>query len=205
MEQWLPAMIAAANTMHWRVVNWTKAACPVAMLSVYSPDLKRNYPECDRWRSQTLQKISALKPDLVIAGQSDNVPGNGISDHAWAVDTLKTLKTLSKSAKRVDMMLDTPLPGFVVPDCVAAHLTDFKACNYPRAKDYGYPKRHAAMAAAVSSAGFTTVEPLNWLCAPAGCPAIVGNLLVYRDQGHMTASFSRWLAPMLQPLLTTKA
>ncbi len=50
---------------------------------------------------------------------------------------------------------------------------------------------------AAQRAGATVVNPLRWLCAPAGCPVIVGNTLVYKDNSHLTDAFVRAIAPLL--------
>jgi hypothetical protein len=36
-----------------------------------------------------------------------------------------------------------------------------------------------------------------WFCTDAGCPTVVGNILVYRDDNHMTVTFSSFIAPLL--------
>jgi hypothetical protein len=37
----------------------------------------------------------------------------------------------------------------------------------------------------------------DYLCDPHYCPAVVGNVLVYYDSHHITATYSRTLAPFL--------
>ena len=41
------------------------------------------------------------------------------------------------------------------------------------------------------------VSTSNWLCSPTACPVIVGDILVYRDANHLTATAASWLAPYL--------
>jgi hypothetical protein len=50
----------------------------------------------------------------------------------------------------------------------------------------------------------TTIDPANWLCTATKCPMIVHNVLVYRDASHMSASYSRFLAPMTAPLFLAR-
>ena len=59
------------------------------------------------------------------------------------------------------------------------------------------------LAGDAKSAGFAVVDPEAWICTSTTCPAEVGNYLVYRDDTHLTATFSAWLAPLVAPLLTT--
>jgi hypothetical protein len=52
--------------------------------------------------------------------------------------------------------------------------------------------------------GIRVVDPAARLCLPDVCPAVIGDVLVYRNSGHLTASFvvtlQRWLASRLPRL-----
>ncbi len=120
MEQWLPAFDAAAKQAHWRIINWTKAACPPAQLSVFAPVLNRQYTECNTWRSQTLARIADLHPDLVFVSQSENVVSSSVSPSTWTSATLQTLNELrSTTGAKVEFIQDIPIPNFDIPTCVA--------------------------------------------------------------------------------------
>jgi hypothetical protein len=43
-QQWLPALDKAARDHHWKLIAWTKAACPLADVTVYNSILKRSSP-----------------------------------------------------------------------------------------------------------------------------------------------------------------
>jgi hypothetical protein len=106
-----------------------------------------------------------------------------------------------RSGARVVLMADVPVPNFDQPSCVAAHLADVRACTFPVAKAYSFPARHRQLSADAQRGGFPVAEPRSWICTDTTCPAVVGNLLVYRDQTHLTAAFSAWLAPLAATLL----
>jgi hypothetical protein len=53
------------------------------------------------------------------------------------------------------------------------------------------------VAAAAVREGVQVVDPLPWLCTPQTCPVIVGNLLVYRDDSHLSTPYSALLAPFI--------
>jgi hypothetical protein len=42
---------------------------------------------------------------------------------------------------------------------------------------------------------FDGVRPVQ--AAPPSCPLVIGNVLVYRDANHITATYSKTLAPFL--------
>ncbi|MEO3937035.1 acyltransferase family protein [Dermatophilaceae bacterium Soc4.6] len=205
-EQWLPALDIAAKDKHLRVVSWTKAACPAARLTVFNPSLNRSYTECDAWRGATIARIGALRPVLVLVSQSENVASSSVSPAQFAAATVATLKDLSAAgARRLAFVQDIPTPGTDLPGCIATHLDDARACSYDRSTAYRYPARHAALAPALTASGVTTLDPAAWFCGADRCPSVVGNVLVYRNESHMTVPYSRWLAPAIATALPTKA
>jgi peptidoglycan/LPS O-acetylase OafA/YrhL len=203
MQQWLPAFASAGSYAHWRVVSWTKSACPPAELTVFNPILKRNYTECNTWRALTIRRIAALKPAVVVVTGSENEFTGSMPSAEFARATVATLLDLQRtSGAKVVYLEDTPYPGYSVPGCVVEHLGDVKSCDFPMDRAYTYPARHRATAQAVASAStLKIVDPSEWICANGSCPAVVGNLLVYRDQSHISVEFSRWLTPMVVAFL----
>ena len=206
-QQWLPALDREAKLVHWRVVAWTKAACSIADLHLNNDALHREFKECDTWRKITMGRIKQLDPDIVVASQSDNVPGTQFSNTTWADATAKAMTTFSDEGLRAVYVMDTPVPVSSGPDCVAEHIDDVSKCIRSRKGDsiYTYKGRHEAMAGTLAAAHVTTVEPADWLCTAAKCPMVIGNILVYRDASHMSASYSRFLAPMTVPLFHARS
>jgi hypothetical protein len=106
------------------------------------------------------------------------------------------LTTLAGMAARVVLIADTPHQALDPPTCLSAHPSNLLACATPRSQ--AVVDRHLAgerHAAITSGAAF--IDPTEWLCPTVPCPPVIGDLLVYRDAGHMTATFSRALAPYL--------
>jgi hypothetical protein len=54
----------------------------------------------------------------------------------------------------------------------------------------------SAPSAAVQRAGGTYLQVIPSICTRSTC-AVVGNLLVYRDDNHLSTSYPAWLAPLL--------
>ncbi len=203
MEQWLPAFSKDGVKLHWKIVNWTKSACPPAELTVTNPSLNRTYTECDQWRAITLARIAKLKPDVVIMSESENIASHDVTPASFSAATVKTLTTLQQTTKaKITFIEDIPVPNYDMPGCVTQHLSKVAAsCDFDTKHAYTYPDRHKAIGPAVRKIGVTVVDPQNWFCSGTACPAVVGNLLVYRNSSHMTAHYSTWLAPMVLPLL----
>jgi hypothetical protein len=203
MEQWLPAFANAGLHSGWKIISWTKAACPPAQMSVTAASLNRSYTECDTWRAATMQRIAALKPNLIFVSQSENVVPSKVKPSAFADATVATLNAFkSTTTARVTFINDIPVPNYDMPGCIAQHLGNGKACDFSIDKAYIDPSRHKVMAPAIQKAGFAVVDPQDWICTASSCPAVVGNYLVYRNTTHLSASFSNWLTPMVAPLLS---
>jgi peptidoglycan/LPS O-acetylase OafA/YrhL len=202
MEQWLPAFVAAADLDRWRVVSWTKSACPAGETSVRSSSLNRAYTECDEWRARTIARIGDLDPDLVLVSQSETVVPGDVTPATYADDLATTMRKLAAATTgRVSFLQDIPIPGDDLPECVASHLDDVGSCAYDADGAYSYPDRHAAIKPALAAVGVPTVATQGWFCTDAACPPIVGNVLVYRDDSHMTVPYSRWLTPLARSVL----
>jgi hypothetical protein len=58
------------------------------------------------------------------------------------------------------------------------------------------------MQAAALVQGTAVVDLTEYFCDTKNCPAVVGNVIVYRDTAsHVTASFAKTLAPFLEKAL----
>ena len=74
-------------------------------------------------------------------------------------------------------------------------MKDLRRCAFARDKALAAA---APIDAAVRSAvGIRSIDPTSRYCLPDLCPAVIGDVLVYRNSGHVTASFIATLAPWL--------
>ena len=46
--------------------------------------------------------------------------------------------------------------------------------------------------------GAEYVDTLPWFCAHGRCPLVVDNVVVYRDQDHITTTYADLLTPQLE-------
>ncbi len=113
----------------------------------------------------------------------------------WQHGLEQVIDGLPDSAK-VMVLADTPRPRVVVPTCLKAHMRRISACVTTRAAAIN--ERHdAAERAAAEATGATFVSLDNKVCSYDPCPVVVDELLLWRDQTHLTATFARTLWPTL--------
>jgi hypothetical protein len=200
--QWFAPLKDISDARGWKLLQRTKSGCPAAQVAPHSDSLRRTYNECVDWRKARIDEIVKLAPALVVIGQADVVPGVSVSDDEWAKDTLDTLTALRASGALVVMLGDNPVAPKDPVGCVAEHLKDVRPCIYTRTVGYqATPKRQATVTAALRGSGFDVLPTTDWICGATSCPPIVGNLLVYRDTNHITRTYSKYLAPMLEPIV----
>lgn len=204
---WFPAFDAIAKARHWRLVVWTKATCPPVNISLFSPDLGRPYTECDQWRQAVLARIQSLHPRLVVLGTAPNYDAayNVVQDGPqWMAGLQSVISTIRAAGAHVLVMGPVPSPDEVVPNCLSAHLSDVSACNItPRDRHVGIGQvgyDNAGLVteqAAVRAAGAYFVNVKPWFCTATTCPVVVEDLVVFRDNSHITVPYAKYLEPLI--------
>ena len=200
---WFPAVEQAAEKFGWRLITWTKATCPPFPLPIYSPELGRTFTECDDWHAMS----SVRSPP--------SIPRSSFS--AWRATTrTSTASRPTAPCGSPDSGRRSPTSEASVPrwwssapsrshlstfrGCLSAHLTDATACSVPVDVGLNGPGMSAEKVA-VNRNGGTYVDTQPWFCAKSTCAVMVDNLIVYRDDNHLTQAYASFLAPAVEPVL----
>ena len=200
--QWFPAIDNLANQQHDALVVMAKATCPPIDITIFNPDLGRTYTECNEWRASELQRMTALRPAVVILGFSREY---GIPDDHVVVDGPAWLSGLSQmintvkqdTGGRVVLIGDDPYPQQSVPDCLSEHLAFTPDCSIPKHYPFYNPSGITQEKAVAASTGAGYVDTDSWFCTATNCTVVVANILVYRDDNHITATYANWLTPVI--------
>ncbi|MDT3396405.1 acyltransferase family protein [Streptomyces sp. B1866] len=202
--QWFPALERLATARHWKLVSMTKASCKLAAVTTVRAG--RPYRTCGQWRRSALAAIARLRPSLVVASSADSgTPVRAMRDprREWAAGFRATYGALTRTGARVAVLLDTPWPRSDAVECAAVHPLHLGRCANQAPRALHDPTRRQAVRDAARSAGAVAVDPLPWLCVPAGtCPVAVGDTFVYRDDNHVSEAYAAALAPVLGARLT---
>jgi SGNH domain (fused to AT3 domains) len=201
---WFPALNEIAKERNWRLVGLTKSACPPAEVHRYIRSLGREYSECDAWRERTLERIiQKERPQMVVTSMNSNYQvmrdGKRLGRRA-GVRTLEegyvsTLEKLRSTGAEVVAINDIPHPDKDIPECVSRSRDHLQDCATPRGKALDYPQVNAGAAAKLRDAHF--IDPTPVLCLERVCPAVIGDVLVYRNGAHLTPTYVRTLTPWL--------
>jgi hypothetical protein len=149
------------------------------------------------------QKLITGHPDLIVMTDSSGGLATGAttreaSVRAWTRGFHTWLTPVVRAGIPVHVLRDTPWPlssyQEPVPDCVAAHLDDWRPCGGPRSTWIREDPNVDALAGLPHTG---VINLTDRLCGATTCPAVIGGVLVYADQNHMTATFAATLAPYL--------
>ena len=202
--QWFPALQELAKERDWRLVGFSKSACPPAEISVYSTGLRREYRECEEWREQTLGRIvREEEPSLVVTSMLNRYrareDGRGLrrdaSNEAVVEGYASTLTKLRDTGAPVAVIEDVPRPDKDIPECVSQSLDRLQDCAFPRNKALAGPRVNVRAAKEVE--GTILIDPTPMVCPGEACPAVIGDVLVYRNGAHLTRTYVDSLAPWL--------
>lgn len=208
--QLLPALELVAVARHWRIVTYLKGACPLAAVTVSLRD--RPFASCETWNRNVQEAIaSGHRKALVVTTSSYRYTvlnhGNPLPKAANMAGLVTGLRAswalLAEAGIRVAVVADTPIPGLDVPECVSEHLSRLSRCAVPKAK--AVPKDAPNLTAASGNPAVDLVDLNDAICPAPLCAAVIGGVLVYRDNSHLTATYVKTLAPeldkALQPLV----
>jgi hypothetical protein len=198
---WFPALEAVALREHWKLVVVTKSACSAADTLIHLEQLKREFTECVQWRREALAYVRSLRPaKVVLASTYPSIRLLGVTgsqEQAWVAAWQRSISAVSGPGTEVYFVNDTPWQAGAAPDCLSAHLDEPSACVRDRKSAVALLERRELVENAARTAGARIIDPVPWFCTATKCPPVIGNILVYRDQHHVTTAYSRLLAPLL--------
>ncbi|MBT0994633.1 hypothetical protein KIN34_10070 [Cellulomonas sp. DKR-3] len=177
----LPGIKAAAGKLNWRVSTYVSRGC---VLAAPGP----SDDPCHFRRSDLLRRLVAARYDVVLVTsyrKSSATPA-GIAQ-AW--------RRLQDAGSLVVAVGDNPMVSEDLLACAtgASTVAQVEACSMPRAE--ALAKGDALVAAHARVPGSVLVDSTNLVCAPTTCHVAVGNVLVYRDTHHLSATYARTLTP----------
>ena len=194
-SHWFPAIEAIALERGWRLLTFVKVSCSFTTLVQRNLALKREYRECTAFNEATVARLNQIKPALtIIVNRRTFRPIEENITSALAGAALGDMVARIPGATAI--LVDTPDPGRDVPACLSKHPSDIRACLFTQDdadnREIGIAERVAADVSGARLIDLTANICTEWPCSP-----ISGSVLIYRDEDHMTETFSRSLAAPL--------
>ena len=190
-EHWVTALDALGLQHGFKVVTFLKMGCPLSVDTM--PMLGPNeYPDCLDWTQTVLSDVAAMAPEYVFTTATrprEDAPGDYTP--TWYTSVWRQL-----AADGVGILgvRDTPWLAYRAIDCLADGGTA-TSCGIPR--DDALDSVNPALASSFQLQGFSALDLSNAVCDVTVCRAEQGNVLIYRDEHHLTATYVRTLTTEL--------
>ena len=203
--QYFPPVRRVADRRGWRLVALTKSGCPPSDVDVYYRHGHRRFTECGKWRRAMLRRIQRKEAPAVVVMTGSNYTavmkgGKVLSRQQGrpllARGTAAVAKRLVADGAHVVAIRDLPAPPWDIPSCVARSMRHLRRCAFSKRSALPHPDPVSAALRRVD--GVRLIDPSTQLCVGSLCPAVSDDLLVYRQLGHLTATFAATLAPWLR-------
>ncbi|WIX34583.1 acyltransferase family protein [Salinicola sp. JS01] len=185
-QQWLAALQRVAARERFRLVTLTKGGC---MLSLDADADYMAYPSCHAWNERVIARIRQIQPDYVF---TNSTRGQGSAEYV-PEGYLAAWNALAEGGVRVLALRDNPWFGFDVPECVDLHEEAADACAKPR--DALLSRRSPTADYHLDNVYFADISDL--FCDERLCRPLQGKVLLYRDDHHITNTFSQLAAPRI--------
>jgi SGNH domain (fused to AT3 domains) len=195
---WRAALAVAAAARRWAGISITRSTCPYTF--AVSPRER-----CGNWAHRVLAWVHAHPGVHTIVVSANSGSGVLASPAATRRATKirgyqRAWKALPRTVTRIIVIRDVPHARTATRDCVAAavahHRDPAVRCARPRSAALR-PDLEALAATMTDSRRVRLVDLTPFMCDARLCYPVVGGVLVIKDIGHLTRTFSRTLGPFL--------
>jgi peptidoglycan/LPS O-acetylase OafA/YrhL len=196
--EWMPALHKVSVSNGWKLIVHTKKACPYTEIPT---DKDPNETDCAVWRKRVIELIGGMQPDLVIMSsyrykQVGSAAGRD-PDQVWKEGADLTVSKVRPLTDHLLLLGDSATPKEDIPTCLAGNLSNVPNCMDSR-DGAVRPGRLAVERDVAATYDADFVPTSDWMCTATACPVIVGNILMYRDNSHITATASEFLSPYIE-------
>ena len=204
---WFPALEQIALQRHWKLITDLHGTCEWTATMLVNGPGGGPYTACYQWGQAALKDLlSTIKPNVVITsglpedGTVANPNPGPAAFKAIGAGMAQYWTDLENHGIDVVAIRETPLMNFPEPDCVSQYGRTSAKCMVPTAR--AVPADPPTFRAAQDTGGRVKVIDMdNLICGPTECQPVVGNVLVYLDGRHLTATYAMSLTKYLEPRL----
>lgn len=196
MQQFLAALVPIAHRRNWQITHMLRGACPFSTDSEVVPGERG----CIKWNADASREIQVLRPDLVFTngtrdvrvGLTEQTPDGFVA--RW--------RELDRAGIPVLAVRDNPRFAFAPSACLVANGMDPGPCSTPRAELLATEAPYTQIADLPPNVSFADFS--DWICDYELCPPVVGNVHVYLDNNHLSATYVTTMTPLVEQELVAR-
>lgn len=185
---WQPMLKEVANNHSIRIVTYLKGGCR------FSTETNTDLKECDEWFENVQEYLFEEKPDLIFTvgdvgmriDEYDKVPPGFIA--AW--------ENFEEQNIPLFLVSDTPWYDKSVLRCINENSVNPEVCKEDRERVIRDPSPIEKLDTLPTNV--TTMDVNDYFCDEEYCHYVIGNVITHFDNNHITATFARTLAPVME-------
>lgn len=190
-RHWTDGLALYSKTMGWKLKVMTMSSCPGLPLTATAA---LEMPNCELWGQNAFDYLmNSTEISLVLYAQySDFAP----------IDIEKSrsqLETFYAQGKQVMLFKDNPMrEGYgTAPSCIEKldDISHAYECSIPQ--DIAISVNQNFEKIASMSDHFPIIDLTEYFCSDGKCHSLIGGVIVYHDDHHLTGTYSKALAPFI--------
>ncbi|RKO19729.1 acyltransferase [Pseudarthrobacter phenanthrenivorans] len=190
-QQYLGALAPIAAEHGWELVTLLMPACR------FGAESETRNAECNAYNRASTAYVLEHRPDAVFTVASltheeapfeTEVPGY-----------LDGVRPFAEAGIEIVGIRDNPRFTFNMPECVQRNGPEAPECNVPLAESLVDPSPLESYRDRLP--GLHLMDLSDFICARGVCPAVVGNIYVYKDDNHLTRTYVESMIPMFEQRL----
>ncbi|MBG6223710.1 peptidoglycan/LPS O-acetylase OafA/YrhL [Arthrobacter sp. CAN_A2] len=185
-QQWSVPLAAMAQERGWKMTFVLLGGCK------YGTGPEGRTPECEQWNAAVTDYVLEQSPDLVYT--VGTVARSDDPQDVLPAGFAQTVRMLDDRGIRVAAVRDNPRFETSRVLCVETQGAESPACNPARAATLGDQPPVAELLEQAPNVAF--LDFTDYLCRDETCPAVVGNVFVYIDANHVSATYLRSMLPI---------
>ncbi|NGN95057.1 acyltransferase [Nocardioides sp. KC13] len=193
---WLPALDTLAERQHVKLVPYVKLGC--AAYGVKQKSSKMTVEECEDFRTWTNEQIAELDPDTIVVGARgmlDMEERDGVStEEQWRQGVRDGVRSFEKITPDVRVFADVPAVDNDPGECLSDARNLLEDCVVKA--DGTEVDSNEVTQEALEGTEATYVDIVDLVCTER-CPLVVGDVVTYYDDSHITATWVDRVTPAL--------
>ncbi|EIE99171.1 acyltransferase family protein [Saccharomonospora glauca] len=185
-QQYIAAMRPIVDRRGWQVISMGKGGCPFTT--------NWGDEDCRAWNEAVRDEIIEMRPDVVVTMATRDVR---VGLQEWTPPGyIEQWQALDAAGIPVVAIRDSPRYDFEPSECVQKHSVTSPECAGVREELLSPRPPYLDAEGVPPSVSFLDFS--DYFCDAKICPPVIGNVLVYMDDNHVTATYLETMSPIVE-------